>query len=155
MSNIFISEEGKNKIGTYPVTLTIEKSGKSKLQLVKSVKFFTNLGLRDAKDLVDNVSYLPQIIKVWATQEEILKLKEGLSQCEELSYTLVDIQQNRNKKLIELGLGTKEDLVDELVEKDIYELISNKFNYNQIRELLSKRYDLISEIEIKKIMNIQ
>jgi len=153
-NNIFISEEGKSKIGTYPVTLTIEKSGKNKIQLVKSIKKFTNLGLREAKGIVDNITHIPQVIKVWATNQEILELKNELSICEELSYLLTDIQQNRNRKLIELGLGTKEDLVEELVERDIYELISNKFNYEQLRELLSERYDSITEIELKKIMNI-
>jgi len=154
MTNIFVSEEGKNKVGSYPVTLTIEKSGKNKLQLVKSVKKFTNLGLKEAKDIVDNVTHIPQVIKVWATNQEILELKNELSICEELSYLLTDIQQNRNRKLIELGLGTKEDLVEELVERDIYELISNKFNYEQLRNFLSKRYDSITETELKKIMNI-
>jgi len=153
-NNIFVFEEGRSKIGSYPVTLTIEKSGKNKIQLVKSIKKFTNLGLREAKDIVDNVTHIPQVIKVWATNQEILELKNELSICEELSYLLTDIQQNRNRKLIELGLGTKEDLVEELVERDIYELISNKFNYEQLRELLSERYDSITEIEIKKIMNI-
>jgi hypothetical protein len=153
-NNIFISEEGKSKIGTYPVTLTIEKSGNCKLQLVKSVKFFTNLGLKDAKNLVDNVTHMPQVIKVWSTREEVLELKRGLSICDGLSYFLTDIQHNRNRKLIELGLGTKEDLVEELVERDIHELISNKFNYEQLREILSKRYDSITETELKKIMNI-
>jgi hypothetical protein len=153
-NNIFVSEEGRSKIGSYPVTLTIEKSGKNKIQLVKSIKKFTNLGLREAKDIVDNVTHIPQVIKVWATNQEILELKNELSICEELSYLLTDIQQNRNRKLIELGLGTKEDLVEELVERDIYELISNKFNYEQLRELLSERYDSITEIELKKIMNI-
>jgi len=153
-NNIFVSEEGRSKIGYYPVTLTIEKSGKNKIQLVKSIKKFTNLGLREAKDIVDNVTHIPQVIKVWATNQEILELKNELSICEELSYLLTDIQQNRNRKLIELGLGTKEDLVEELVERDIYELISNKFNYEQLRELLSERYDSITEIELKKIMNI-
>ena len=153
-NNIFVSEEGRSKIGSYPVTLTIEKSGKNKIQLVKSIKKFTNLGLREAKDIVDNVTNIPQVIKVWATNQEILELKNELSICEELSYLLTDIQQNRNRKLIELGLGTKEDLVEELVERDIYELISNKFNYEQLRELLSERYDSITEIELKKIMNI-
>ena len=154
MTNIFVSEEGKNKVGSYPVTLTIEKSGKNKLQLVKSIKKFTNLGLKESKDIVDNISESPQVIKVWKTQEEVLELKDELSICEELSYFLTDIQQNRNRKLIELGLGTKEDLVEELVERDIYELISNKFNYEQLRNLLSKRYDSITETELKKIMNI-
>jgi len=153
-NNIFVFEEGRSKIGSYPVTLTIEKSGKNKIQLVKSIKKFTNLGLREAKDIVDNVTHIPQVIKVWATNQEILELKNELSICEELSYLLTDIQQNRNRKLIELGLGTKEDLVEELVERDIYELISNKFNYEQLRELLSERYDSITEIELKKIMNI-
>jgi hypothetical protein len=153
-NNIFVSEEGRSKIGSYPVTLTIEKSGKNKIQLVKSIKKFTNLGLREAKGIVDNVTHIPQVIKVWATNQEILELKNELSICEELSYLLTDIQQNRNRKLIELGLGTKEDLVEELVERDIYELISNKFNYEQLRELLSERYDSITEIELKKIMNI-
>jgi hypothetical protein len=153
-NNIFVSEEGRSKIGSYPVTLTIEKSGKNKIQLVKSVKKFTNLGLKEAKDIVDNVTHIPQVIKVWSTNQEILELKNELSICEELSYFLTDIQQNRNRKLIELGLGTKEDLVEELVERDIYQLISNKFNYEQLRGLLSKRYDSITEIELKKIMNI-
>ena len=141
-----------NKQGDFPVTLVIIRPGRSKLQLVKSIKTFTGLGLKESKDIIDNSELNPQTIKLNTNSKDLAELKIALSFCENLNYTLSDIQDNRHKKLIELGLGTKEDFVELLIENDIYNLYNN--NHEKIKDLLRKRYDLISEKNLKNLLNI-
>ncbi len=60
----------------------------------------------------------------------------------------------RNRKLIELGIGDINDLVDELAEQDTLELLSKKISYHDVKSFLAERYKLISEENLKQILNI-
>ena len=51
--------------------------GSSKIKVVKAVKEATGLGLKDAKELVDNA---PKVIKEGVAKEEVEKLKEQLEE---------------------------------------------------------------------------
>ena len=148
MYNIHIIENQKEN--TVPVTLTIIKNG-NKLLMVKAVKWFTGLGLRESKDIIDMVDKIPQIIKKYATTEEIIELRKDLSTNSECLYTIDTVSESRNKKLIELGLGTKQDYIDDLVEKDLHTLISKRFDYNELKKVLTERYSLISKENLEKI----
>lgn len=55
--------------------VVITDAGKTKLMLVKTVKELLDLGLREAKDIVDSV---PCIIKEFVGYEEALLLKTAL-----------------------------------------------------------------------------
>ncbi|GGG97814.1 50S ribosomal protein L7/L12 [Staphylococcus pragensis] len=59
----------------FDVELT--SAGSSKIKVVKAVKEATGLGLKDAKDLVDNA---PKVIKEGVAKEEAEKLKEQLEE---------------------------------------------------------------------------
>jgi len=142
----------ERNLGTLPFTFTLIKPGKSKLQLVKAIKLFTGYGLKEAKDIADDAENSPQIIKGYSKQKDIEQLRLDLICCEGIEYTLSDIQDDRHRKLIELGLGSKEDLVQLLVERDINEIYSLK--HDEIITHLKTRYELIPEEEIKKLMNI-
>jgi large subunit ribosomal protein L7/L12 len=56
-------------------TVVMTSAGASKLQVVKVVKTLLNLGLKEAKDLVDAA---PGVIKEKATKEEAEKIKAEL-----------------------------------------------------------------------------
>ena len=59
----------------FDVELT--SAGSSKIKVVKAVKEATGLGLKDAKELVDNA---PKVIKEGIAKEEAEKLKEALEE---------------------------------------------------------------------------
>ena len=59
----------------FDVELT--SAGSSKIKVVKAVKDATGLGLKDAKELVDNA---PKVIKESLPKEEAEKLKETLEE---------------------------------------------------------------------------
>ncbi|UDI79069.1 50S ribosomal protein L7/L12 [Staphylococcus taiwanensis] len=59
----------------FDVELT--SAGSSKIKVVKAVKEATGLGLKDAKDLVDNA---PKVIKEGVAKDEAEKLKEQLEE---------------------------------------------------------------------------
>ncbi|WP_053018515.1 50S ribosomal protein L7/L12 [Staphylococcus haemolyticus] len=59
----------------FDVELT--SAGSSKIKVVKAVKEATGLGLKDAKELVDNA---PKVIKEGVAKEEVEKLKEQLEE---------------------------------------------------------------------------
>lgn len=141
-----------DKTGDIPVTFVIIRPGKSKLQLVKSIKKLTELGLRESKDIVDSSEVTSQVIKTWTTQKGLFDLRVELNSCVDLQYTLSDIQDNRHKKLIELGLGTKDDLIELLIESDIHEF--HMSSYESKKVLLRQRYELISEKNLKNLLNI-
>lgn len=55
--------------------VVLKNAGQQKVQLIKVVKEITGKGLKESKDLVDNV---PAVIKDGVNQEEANKIKEQL-----------------------------------------------------------------------------
>lgn len=55
--------------------VVLKEVGTNKLQVIKTVRASTNLGLKEAKDLVEKA---PQTVKTGATKEEADKLKKEL-----------------------------------------------------------------------------
>lgn len=153
MKNIHIIDEISE--GSYPITITLYESGSSKLQLVKAIKEITKYGLKESKDIVDSIPYCPQILKTWKNINQISDIKYMLSNCVDCKYEITDVQSIRNSKLIELGICDKNDIISELVNRDIEKIISEKFNYTAITELLYNRYSEISEDKLKSILNIK
>ena len=69
---------GGGDAGAEKLNLTLNSSaGSSKIKVVKAVKEATGLGLKDAKELVDNA---PKVIKEAVAKEEAEKLKEQLEE---------------------------------------------------------------------------
>jgi large subunit ribosomal protein L7/L12 len=56
-------------------TVVLTSSGATKIQVIKELRAITNLGLKEAKDLVDAA---PKTIKEGATKEEAEKIKKQL-----------------------------------------------------------------------------
>jgi large subunit ribosomal protein L7/L12 len=57
--------------------VVLKNAGANKLQVVKKVKDVANLGLKEAKDVVDNA---PSVVKEGATKEEAEALKKELEE---------------------------------------------------------------------------
>ena len=57
--------------------VVLKSAGANKLQVVKKVKDVANLGLKEAKEMVDNV---PSVVKEGATKEEAENLKKELEE---------------------------------------------------------------------------
>lgn len=151
MKDIHISNKNMGIPGFSQITLTLMKVGIEKLALVKVIKNFTGFDLRESKDIMDNVILQPQLINIYLNPEELINLKKQLSEIDCI-WTIDDIQKNRNKKLLELGFGTHEELVECAVENDIVNIISNNWEYQKIYNLLMDRYRNISSKELKKIL---
>ncbi|MDD5422909.1 MAG: 50S ribosomal protein L7/L12 [Candidatus Omnitrophota bacterium] len=56
-------------------TVVLAAAGASKIQVIKELRTLTNLGLKEAKDLVDGA---PKTVKEGATKEEADKIKKQL-----------------------------------------------------------------------------
>ena len=58
-------------------TVILKEAGAKKIQVIKAVREVTSLGLKEAKDLVDNV---PGTVKEGATKEEAETIKKKLEE---------------------------------------------------------------------------
>jgi large subunit ribosomal protein L7/L12 len=58
-------------------TVTLVDAGATKIQVLKEVRAITGLGLKEAKDLVDNT---PKTIKEGAKKEEAEEIKKKLEE---------------------------------------------------------------------------
>lgn len=133
-----------------PVTFILYKSGSSKLNLVKIIKTFTGLGLRDSKDIVDKVVDCPTMFTMRMSLEKIKQFRSELLNTD-AEFDLNDIEKIRNQKLIDLGLYEKSDLIDGIIDMDINKIISNGFSLSKMKEVLNIVYSNISEDKLKEI----
>jgi ribosomal protein L7/L12 len=157
---IWTHMSGGEVVGThtehrYNVEVTIYTSGTSKLNLVKCLKDMTGLGLKDSKGIVDNLATSPQKIRVPLTSSEIIDYKKYLSSLDGCTFDMTDQQKIRDVKLMQLGLYEKDQLVDEVVESDIFNIFANKDNFELIKNILKSRYNSIPEEELLKILDKQ
>jgi large subunit ribosomal protein L7/L12 len=58
-------------------TVVLASSGDKKIQVIKEIRALTNLGLKEAKDLVEGA---PKIVKEGASKEEADKMKKILEE---------------------------------------------------------------------------
>ena len=136
------------------LTLTIMSPGTTKLALIKIIKEITSLGLMESKDIVDNSLGSIQIIKFHYQDSGINSLRNSLDNCADLKYTLTSLNQIRNRKLIELGIFNKDDLISEIIESDVYHIFQSRCNLEEIKKLLSDRYNLLNTEDLKTILNL-
>jgi len=133
------------------VTFILFNPGTTKLMLLKAIKIATNWGLKESKDFMDESSYSPVMFRKRMTSFELNKFKEGLSSCQNADYRLDDVERIRNRKLINLGLADKQDLVSEISELMIHLLFINNLNYEKVNEMMQ---DIISNIDEPKLKQI-
>ena len=148
------------------VKFKLIQPGKSKLALVKAIKMVSGMGLKDSKDFVDstdpnhyiyqgtNISSKVGILELSLTKSEIDEFRLNLENCDSIQFELDDKSKFRNRKLIEMGFYEKEELVNELVEEDLFEILRGGKDIDRIREILIERYSQIPENYIKEKLSI-
>lgn len=130
------------------VKLQIKKNCQAKLMLVKILKNHTGLGLKDSKDICDRLHELPYrpVEFLLDTPVDILPNEYAKSFKEELSEMGLEFDMSggtdfeRNRKLLMLGLGDKEDYVSFLEEnlidqKELLNLVLNKLSKDDLKEI--------------------
>lgn len=127
--------------------LTIIKSGDSKLSLIKTIKDYISIGLKEAKDFVDNQGPSNTMsMEMDISAVDGLKTALNAMKSNGLEFILKDIVHHRNKSIIELGIYDKEDLVEYLSEEFASECVSGS-----VRSILQDVFSTIKEDRLKDI----
>jgi ribosomal protein L7/L12 len=132
------------------MTFILYKPGSQKLALVKAIKFVTGLGLKDSKDMVDESMNHPIMFRQKLTLGQLDEFRNQLS-ITDAEFDLDDREKIRNKKLIDLGIYEKSDLVSELINMDIQKVFIGGFSTTKLREIIESIYDNISEERLREI----
>ncbi len=135
----------------FPVKFRLNVPGRSKLNLVKAIKFATGWGLKESKDFVDNSSQSnPGVFTMSMTTEELMQFRNDLSETD-ADYQLDDIQKIRERKIVKLGLGTREDAVNCLIDDNIDDIFSGGVSISKIENILRSIYNMVDD---NKILNL-
>ena len=127
------------------ITITLHNPGPSKLAVVKSTKEHLGIGLKDAKDLIDSAPWRKDFEMTQTQAEEFVR---HLTECgSEIEYT--DAAYVRTKKLVELGLGDRESMIDVLIEESMNKV--NRFDMKSVREELFRIYTSLSDEELERL----
>lgn len=137
---------------TYPVTFILKNSGTQKLRLCKAIKIFASIGLKEAKDFIDEASHQPVMFRKRATISQISQFKQDLGDID-AQYQFNDIEISRNRKLIEIGICSKEDIIDEICSANIQNIMIDGFNVELISQMLRRAYSEIDQDKLKEIYN--
>lgn len=132
------------------MTFILYKPGSQKLALVKAIKFVTGLGLKDSKDMADESANHPIMFRQKLTLGQLDEFRNQLS-ITDAEFDLDDREKIRNKKLIDLGIYEKSDLVNELTNMDIQKVFIGGFSTTKLREIIESIYDNISEEKLREI----
>jgi hypothetical protein len=94
---------------------------KSKLYLVKALKDVTGLGLREAKDLIDDLHSGREVKTVVSSREGVIELK---SRFNEHGKFIINggIEYQRNIQLLQLELGESDEYINEISDRIFYQL---------------------------------
>lgn len=140
------------------VRIKLNNQCASKLKFVKYIKELLDLGLKDSKDIVDNICSIPfkpveLEIPIDKNISDIKKLLDDLSWTsygEELSFYDYEInggiQWQREIKMLQLGLGEKQDYLD-FIKQHI------ETNFGNSEELLKFILDKLTTEELQETLN--
>lgn len=93
----------------------------SLLTFVKIIKDHTQWGLKDAKDFVDSVRDNPGV-EIPLLVYNPIEFEKDLIQSNQNAFLVINTLKDRQDKLIQLGLGDKQDIIDSLSEEISHEL---------------------------------
>ena len=138
--------------GSYPIRFILHNAGNNKLQLLKIVKSVTGWDLREAKEIViDETQKNSIMFRMNMLPEQLKDFRDKVTACDGVEFELDGRDRLRNRKLIELGIGDKSDVIEEIVDINIKELFTNGIDTMKIEKLLKRVYSNIDEIKIKEI----
>jgi len=105
----------------FPVRIKMLEPSKFKLHLVKALKDVTVLGLREAKDLIDDLHSGREVKTVVSTREGVIELK---SRFNEHGKFIINggIEYQRNIQLLQLELGNSDEYINEISDRIFYQL---------------------------------
>ena len=133
--------------GSIPSIFVLYSCGPSKLAVVKVIKSMSGLGLKSSKDLADECSHHPVRLDIYIKPELISEYRVSLTEAG-CTFRLDGLDRIRNKKLMDLGIFDREDMVTELSlmmsEKAI---MGRSYVENKFIKLLS----YLSEEQLKQI----
>ena len=133
----------------------------NKLQFVKNIKELLGLGLKDSKDIVDNICNIPfksveLEIPMNKSISDVKKLLDGLSWTsissdDEISFYNYEInggvQWQREANMLKLGIGSRQDYLDFIKQsiqtnfgnsEQLLTFVLNKLSDEQLHETLEK-----------------
>jgi len=107
--------------------------------------------LKDTKDIIDEVVNNPIMFRKYMTIEEMDIFRNRLSLCSGAVDEFADIEKIITKKLIQLGIGDKSDIAEELSEMSLDSLLMNGFNTDKLKQIFNKIYSELSEEKLREI----
>jgi len=127
--------------------LMLIESCATKLMLVKALKEHTGLGLIEAKHICDELHEMPyRPVEIELDWERASLLKKDLLEMNLKFHMDGDRGFERERKLLEIGIGEKEDYISffdefgDLFEnqKEILKLALNKLSTDDLKEIFGK-----------------
>jgi undecaprenyl pyrophosphate synthase len=132
------------------IKLRVVNPCNSKLKFIKELKTAAGLGLKESKDIVDwlHENQSKDITVKFISYESLKRFKDEVEHFGGLVLINGGLEWNRNIKMLELGIGEKEEYVDTISEY----LFSNN-DLNLLSSILSKlnKEQLIETIKGIKI----
>lgn len=111
------------------------KKTDSYLLFVKMVKEHANLGLREAKDFCDRCKEFPDVLFPLFVSDD-LKFKIDIEHNFGDNIKILTKEYQRDIKLMKLGLGDYNDMIDILSSELSYKLSMSKNSKSSIKDML-------------------
>jgi hypothetical protein len=129
------------------VNIMLRENCPTKLMFVKILKDYTELGLKETKEICDRLHEMPyKPIEIDIKDSDVDQLRQDLLNIELNFIMNGDRKFERERKLLALGLGEKEDYISFFVEcgdlfdnqKEILNLALNKLSVEDLNEIFGK-----------------
>ncbi len=126
----------------------------SKLHLVKSLKDLCDIGLRDAKNIVDELHHGREQTVLLKTRDDAKTLKKQFN--EYGSFNIYGgVEHDRNVQLLSIGLGEPQEYIDEISDRIFFQLDDensilmlkfalSKISYENLIEILNESNTFIN-----------
>ena len=105
----------------YKIRIKMLEPSNSKLHLVKTLKDLSDLGLRDAKNIVDDLHNGLTTQVFLKKREDVNTLKKSFNEWGKFTIT-GGVEHERNIQLLSLELGENQEYVDEISDRIFFQL---------------------------------
>ena len=105
----------------YKIRIKMLEPSNSKLHLVKCLKDLTDLGLRDAKNIVDDLHHGLTTKVFLKKREDVNLLKRSFNEWGKFTIT-GGVEHERNIQLLALEFGENQEYVDEISDRIFFQL---------------------------------
>lgn len=106
----------------FKVNVTMIQSGTQRLNLVKIIKDCTGMGLKDCISQISNPTF-----EIWV--DDPISFKRRINEETDFEFMVEDKTKQRQKKIISLGLGDKDDKI-EIISDHLTMRMMNLINSN-------------------------